>query len=374
MAIAQEEYVARLSRIRRAVTDTGLDALLVYSWKRGQVHYVSGYVPNYLANVAMVVVPKDWDPTLFIRFPFDLDRAQAMCWFDDVRTSGDVGAVGRDAAGRLRELGLDRARIGLVTGDGFMDELPYTLFRVLEDELPAAVFSDARALMMDIRLIKSPAEFELLKASAELADAAIAAGKEALAPGVTEYQVMAAVEAAARAAGGENYLVAIAGDGTRELIGPPEDKPIEPGSVVILEIAVQVKGYWTQVARVFVAGQSTSEQRAIYRAVYRAYQAAADAARPGRTLEEVDGAAHAALSAAGYADYVEHDTGHGIGLDMPEPPRVEQGAKTPIQAGMALVLHPAVRVPGVGGAFVGGTVLITEDGPLPIHSIPEGEQ
>jgi len=372
MTIAQAEYAARLSRIRRAMTDAGLDALLIYSWKRGQVHYVSGYVPNYLANVAMVVVPQDRDSTLFIRFPFDLDRARAMCWFEDVRASGDVGALGRDAAARLRELGLDRGHIGLVTGDGLMDELPYTLFRVLEDELPAATFSDARALMMDIRLIKSPAEFELLKASAKVADAAIAAGKEALVPGVNEYQVVAAVEAAARAAGGENYLVAIAGDGTRELIGPPEDKPIEPGAVVILEIAVQVKGYWTQVARVFVAGQPTSKQRAIYRAVYRAYQAAADAARPGRRLEEVDGAAHAVLSAAGYADYIEHDTGHGIGLDMPEPPRVEAGAVTPIQAGMALVLHPAARLPGVGGAFIGGTVLISEDGPLAIHTIPEG--
>jgi len=355
------------------MADAGLDALLVYSWKRGQVHYVSGYVPNYLANVAMVVVPQNQEPTLFIRFPFDLDRARAMCWFDDVRASGDVGALGCDAAARLRELGHHRGRIGLVTGDGLMDELPYTLFQILEDELPAATFSDARALMMDMRLIKSPAEFELLKASAEVADAAIAAGGGILAPGIREYQVVAAVEAAARAAGAENYLVAIAGEGTQELIGPPEDKPIKPGSVVILEIAVQVKGYWTQVARVFVAGQPTPEQRAIYRAVYGAYRAAADAACPGRTLEEVYGVAHAVLSAAGYADYVEHDMGHGIGLDMPEPPRVEPGAVTPIQPGMALVIHPALRVPGVGGAFVGGTVLVTEDGLLLIHTIPEGE-
>jgi Xaa-Pro dipeptidase len=374
MTIAQTEYAARLSRVRGAMADAGLDALLVYSWKRGQVHYVSGYIPNYLANVAMVVVPQDRDPTLFIRFPFDLDRARAMCWFDDVRASGDVGALGRDATARLRELGLDQGRIGLVTGDGVMDELPYTLFQGLKDELPAATFSDARALMMDIRLTKSAAEFELLKGSAAVADAAIAAGEEALAPGVNEYQVVATVEAAARAAGGENYLVAIAGEGSRELIGPPEDKPIKPGAVVILEIAVRVRGYWTQVARAFVAGQPTSEQRAIYQAVYGAYRAAADAARPGTTLEAVDGAARAALSAAGYADYIEHDTGHGIGLDMPEPPRVEAGAEAPIQAGMALVLHPAVRVPGVGGAFVGGTVLISEDGPLPIHTIPEGEQ
>jgi Xaa-Pro aminopeptidase len=68
-----------------------------------------------------------------------------------------------------------------------MDELPYTLFQVLKDELPAATFSDARVLMMNIRLIKSTAEFDLLRGSAAVADAAIAASKEALAPGVNEH-------------------------------------------------------------------------------------------------------------------------------------------------------------------------------------------
>jgi Xaa-Pro dipeptidase len=63
--------------------------------------------------------------------------------------------------------------------------------------------------------------------------------------------------------------------------------------------------------------------------------------------------------------------GHGIGIDLPEPPRIEDADLTRLEAGMALVVHPAVRVPGVGGAFLGGTVLVGEDGPEAIHSIPE---
>jgi Xaa-Pro dipeptidase len=372
MTTTRQEYLARLQRIRQEMSAEALDALLVYSWKRGQVHYVSGYVPNYLANVAMVVLSQREEPTLFIRFPFDLDRAKRMCWFGDVRASGDVTAIGRDAAIRLRELGLDDGEIGLVSGDNVMDELPYTLYQQLRSDLPTAQFTDRRDLIMDIRLSKGPAEFALMKQSAAVADAAIAAGQRVLAPGISEHALVAAVEAAARGNGAENYLVAIAGEGTQELIGPPEHKAIQPGAVVILEAAVQVQGYWTQVARVFVAGDPTCEQQAISEAVYRAYRAAADTARPGKTLEEVQLAAQAVLSEAGYADYIEHDTGHGIGLDMPEPPRVELGAKAPIQEGMALVLHPAVRMPGVGGAFIGGTVLITQDGPVPIHHIPEG--
>jgi len=371
MTIEQQEYTARLARIRQAMADKGLDALLVYSWKRGQVRYVSGYTPNYIANVAMVVVPQRQDPTLFIRFPFDLERARSMCWFDDVRASGDVGAVGRDAAARLRELQLDRGCIGLVSGDGVMDELPYTLYQQLRHGLPNVTFSDARGLVMDMRLIKSSAEFTLLERSAEVADAAVAAGEAVLASGVSEYAVVAAVEAAARAAGAEDYLVVIASQGAQELIGPPEDKIIEPGAVVILEVAPQVGGYLTQVARTFVVGDPPAEQRLIYETVHRAYLAAVDAAYPGKALGAVGQAAYAVLDAAGYADYIEHDVGHGIGLDLPEPPSVGSSSELVIQEGMVLVLHPAVRVPGVGGAFVGGTVLVTMDGPVPIHVIPK---
>jgi len=371
MTISKEEYAGRLSRIRQAMAGKNLDALLVYSWKRGQVRYVSGYTPNYIANVALVVIPRHEDPTMFIRFPFDLERAQGMCWFDDVRASGDVAAVGQDAAARLRELGLDRGHVGLVSGDGVMDELPYTLYDQLQTDLPQVVFSDARKLAMDMRLIKSPAEFALLERSASVADAAVEAAGAAIAPGASEYALVSAAEATARAAGADGYLVAIASRGTQELIGPPEDKQIEPGAVVIVEVAVQVSGYWTQVARAFVAGEPTAEQRAIYEAVYRAYLSAVDAVSLGKPLGEVGETAYAVLDAAGYADYIEHDVGHGIRLDLPEPPSVRVGAELSIQEGLVLVLHPAVRVPGVGGAFIGGTVLVTQDGPVAIHQIPE---
>ena len=371
MTISKDEYAGRLSRIRQAMADKDLDALLVYSWKRGQVRYVSGYTPNYIANVALVVIPRHEDPTMFIRFPFDLERAQAMCWFDDVRASGDVAAVGRDAATRLRELKLDRGRIGLVSGDGVMDELPYTLYDQLRGDLPQVTLSDARKLTMDLRLIKSPAEFNLLEQSARVADAAVEAAGGTIAPGIGEYALVSVAEATARAAGADGYLVAIAGRGTQELIGPPEDKQIEPGAVVIVEVAVQVDGYWTQVARAFVAGEPTAEQHAIYEAVYRAYSSAVDAVSIGKPLGVVAEAAYAVLNAAGYADYIEHDVGHGIGLDLPEPPSVQVGADLPIREGMVLVLHPAVRVPGVGGAFIGGTVLVAQDGPVAIHQIPE---
>ena len=197
MVIAAEEYASRLEGIRAAMEPAGLDALLVYSWKRGQVRYVSGYTPNYVANVGIVVVPRRDDPTLFIRFPFDLERARSMCWFADVRASGGVPAMGRDVVSMLRELQLDRSVIGLVSGADTMDELPYTFYQQLADALPEVGFPDARSLVMSQRLIKSPAEFRLLKRSAAVADDAIAAEESAARQGASD--VSRAPERARRA-------------------------------------------------------------------------------------------------------------------------------------------------------------------------------
>ncbi len=371
MSIARAEYERRLATIRDRMAGQGLDALLVYSWKRGQVRYVTGYTPNYIANVAAVVLPASGEPAMFIRFPFDLERARRACWFENVQASGDISPIGRDVVACLRRLGLaDGARIGLVTGDGAMDELPYTLYRQIEADLPLAELVDARSLVMDLRQIKSPAEFALLRRSARVADAAVEAASLAIAPGVDEFAVAAAVEGAARLRGATAWLPAIAGRASRELIGPPEPAALPDDDMTIVEFAVEVDGYWTQVARTFAPGGPTPAQKAVYRAVYQAYQAEVRACRPGVPFGAIAQAAEESLAASGFGEHSEHDYGHGIGLDLPEPPRIGLDDTAVVEPGMVLVLHPALRVPGVGGAFIGGTVLVHADRAEEIHAIP----
>jgi Xaa-Pro dipeptidase len=242
--------------------------------------------------------------------------------------------------------------------------------------------------------LKSPAEFTMLRAAANLTDAGIAVARQAIRPGCNEYEVVGAVEGELRRLGAEMHLVVISSKGESELIGPPEAKIIQPGDSVILEVAVQRLGYTAQVARVFFPGKPTPAQIEIYRATYAAYQAAVNAARLGNPPAKPAGTVAPAkpagtvacadlagaireeldrhhLSDTRLSEYLEQDMGHGIGIDLPEPPRIEKEDRTLLEPGMALVIHPAVRVPGVGGAFLGGTVLIHASGPEPLHVIPE---
>jgi Xaa-Pro dipeptidase len=374
MHIPMHEFQIRLERIRVAMAKEGLDALLVYSWRRGQVRYITGYQPDYIANVAAAIIPVVGEPSLIIRFPFDLDRARGTCWFEDVRASGDLKAVWSDVVVRLECLGLGDGRIGIVAADGIIDEFPHMLHSELAETLPHTRLVDASGLLTGLRVCKSSSEFALLRCSARIADVAANAAISASVVGASEHEVVAAAEASARVAGAEDFLVAIANAADQEPIGPPETKPIRSEAMVAIEVAAKVDGYWSQVARTIAVGVVTPDQRRIYHAAHGAYLAALEAAKPGNSLGAVYAAAHSALDAAGFADYLEHDAGHGIGLDLPELPRIERGSKEAIQEGMALVLHPSIRVPASGGAFVGGTILVTSDGPVPIHDIPGGLQ
>ena len=371
MSIKADEYRHRLEGLQARMTARALDALVVYSWKRGQVRYVSGYTPNYVANVAAVVITADAEPVMYIRFPFDLERARRMCWFDKVAASGDVSGIGRDVARALSEQGLrDGGRVGLVTGDSVIDELPYTLYQQLQAGLPGAKFVDARDLAMDMRRIKSPAEFAQLRRSAQVADAAVEAARQVMQPRTNDFAVVAAAEGEARRHGATAWLPAIAARASEALIGPPDHNDLPDADMTIFEFAVEVDGYWTQVARTFAPGPPTDAQKAIYRAVYQAYQAEVDACRPGAAFGELALAAERALEAAGLGEHSEQDYGPGIGLDLPEPPRIGINDAEVVERGMVIVLHPAVRAPGVGGAFLGGTVLVHEDGAEAIHAIP----
>ncbi len=367
--ISVAEYEKRLNLIRREMAQRELDAVLVYSWKRGQVRYISGYKPNYVANVAMVVVSSSGEPTLLIRFPFDLERAHKMSWLSDIRASGDFPGLARDCQTVLRERGGDLDRIGLVSGDFVVDEMPHSLYEMLKAALPDSEFIPALSIFEKARLYKSPAEAELTRESARVADAALAAAANMAQPGRSEYEVVAAAEAEARALGAEEILSVIA-PAASELVGPPESRVIGGEEMLVVEFAVQVEGYYAQVPGVFHTGITTAEQREMYQVAYQGYLAGLKAARPGNTVGDIAKAELATLEAAGWLKWHEYDLGHGDGLDHPEVPAITPTSDMPVEAGMVLCIHPGLRKPGVGGVFVGGTVLVGEEETVPLHRVP----
>jgi len=344
----------------------GLDALLVFSMKRSQVAYVSGYRPNYYSNCGLVMVPLERDPILWIRFGFDLPRARELCWFEDILTSPsyDLGAVVTDAASAVRSLGAKHPRIGIVSADAAIDEMGVSMYESFRAALPEADFELASDIFNDLRLIKSPAELEKLRAAAQLADSVAESLGKAIRPGQKECVACAFAEQTARQQGADCSLW-ISSDLSRMAL-PARDFEFRSGSFVICEFTVGLDGYWAQICRSYSLGKPSTEQQEVFTVCRNAYAAIVSAAKPGVSVGTLAETGYNTLAAGGCAESIPYGYGHGVGLENTEQYFIDPRSKALLSSNMTLISHPAIFVAGRGAAWVGGPFVVGENGNIPL--------
>jgi Xaa-Pro aminopeptidase len=370
--ISSQEFQQRVQNIRKQMKKRNFEVLFIYSQRRGHVTYVSGYRPNYHTNSAVVVLPLERDPIMWVKFPFDVSRARTMSWFDDIRgsISEDSLKMFSECGEAIRSLGLGRSRIGCVASDLAVDEMGVSLSEALRAQLPSAQLEPASDLLNELRLVKSQNEIAILREATHLAGrVAESLGKE-IKPGQTER--LAAVRAAqtARFERGECDII-ISSDSSR-MAFPPSDHEFQRGRVVNCEITVQLEGYWVQICRVFSIGTPAAGQREVFEVARSAYEAAVQMARPGTSVACLADAVHKVIAPC-YKNCIQYGTGHGVGLDLPELYPVEHECEGRLSPGMVLVIHPGIWVTDKGAAFVGGPMAVTEDGPSRLDTTSQTE-
>jgi Xaa-Pro aminopeptidase len=177
------------------------------------------------------------------------------------------------------------------------------------------------------------------------------------------------MEYAARRAGAEEMsFPTIIASGARSALphGRASDEPIKPGGFVVCDFGVILDGYCSDQTRTVwvgnVAPGAQQDARAAYEAVLEAQLAATSAVRPGVSVGEVDAAARKVLRKRGLGRYFTHSTGHGVGLEIHEAPRVAAGQKTVLQPGMVITIEPGVYFPGKWGVRIEDMVTVTARG------------
>jgi hypothetical protein len=125
----------RIAAVQDEMRSRNLDALLVYSQKRGHVAFLSGYRPNYHTNSAFLLMPTGEDPSLLIKFGFDMPRARNLSWVEDIRPGGSENAVCwlHEFAEIVKKKGLEGARLGWVASDDTVDEMSAALFDAMRE-------------------------------------------------------------------------------------------------------------------------------------------------------------------------------------------------------------------------------------------------
>jgi len=217
-----------------------------------------------------------------------------------------------------------------------------------------------------LRMIKSPAEAQCIQRAQGIAEAALAhVLTHDLREGVTERELALALDFYMLRHGAQAVAfetIALAGENGSRPHGVPGDRPLRPGDLVTMDFGCVVSGLHSDMTRTVALGDCGGEAREIYQTVLRAQLAALDTVGPGVPCAQVDAAAREVIQAAGYDAQFRHGTGHGVGLEIHEGPRLAPKSKDILEPGMVVTVEPGIYLPGKCGVRIEDMVLVTEDG------------
>ena len=224
---------------------------------------------------------------------------------------------------------------------------------------------EAPALVEQARMVKGEDEIACLRSAVMLGASLFDRALEIIRPGVRETEVAAEMEHAARKAGAEAMsFETIVASGERSALphGRASQAAIPCEAFVVCDFGVILSGYCSDMTRTVYVGRPAAEARGVYQAVKQAQLAAVDAVAPGISVGDVDRAARKSLQKSGLAKYFTHSTGHGVGLEIHEAPRVAAGQTEILQPGMVITIEPGVYLPGKWGVRIEDMVVVTERG------------
>jgi Xaa-Pro dipeptidase len=245
--------------------------------------------------------------------------------------------------------------------------------RQLEESVTNARFVDVEPLLSQLRITKDEEEIESMRRAGIVNEECFGRVVADLRPGVTELELAAIWQKAALdATGGELPEAPIVASGLNG--ASPHtwatSRPVAEGDLVTIDGFLRVDGYYSDITRTYAVGQVEDELVRIYSVVEEANAAARDLIRPGIEAQEVDRAARLVIEKAGYGEYFIHRTGHGLGLEIHEPPYIVEGNDLALQPGMTFTVEPGIYIPGRGGVRIEDNVLVTEDGCETLTTLP----
>ena len=217
----------------------------------------------------------------------------------------------------------------------------------------------------ELRMIKSADELALIRRSVETNSRAFEQTVSRVKPGIRESDLAAELEYRMRRLGAEKpAFETIVATGVRSALphAQPTAARLAAGDLVVVDMGAFQEGYASDMTRMLSVGAPNAKTKRMYRAVHEAQLAAIDAVRPNATTVSVDNAARRVLAGYGLDHCFIHSTGHGLGLEIHEPPRLGKRDKHRLKPGMAITIEPGAYIEGFGGVRIEDTVVVTKTG------------
>jgi Xaa-Pro dipeptidase len=244
--------------------------------------------------------------------------------------------------------------------------------RALEGAAPGAEFVSLEESLPGLRVIKDDSELAAMGEAIAITEAALYRLIAQPLIGLTERQIAGRLEQEMLQAGADTvaFVIVVAGPNSTDPHKEPSDRPVRAGEFLTIDCGLTKGGYLSDITRTFGLGEIDARLMRMYDTVLRANAAGKAAVRSGIAAQEVDRAARQVIRDAGYGDYFVHRTGHGLGLEVHEPPYIVEGNARLLEAGMVFTVEPGIYVPGVGGVRIEDDVVVTQDGVDCLTSFP----
>ena len=339
----------RLSQLKDLMAERGWDLLLLYghTWRKDffrcliNLNFSGPHAVAALDRSGQVraVLSDPWDAEALTECPGSSDFLQGLAQFAARR--GSVAIAGME---------MMEAR--------FVQAFAHPVSATFDVE--------------EIRRVKTAREMKLIRQAADLADRGYQHFAGVIEAGMTEYELVAEVEAFLKTNGAEDNFMLIASGGT-EVTGmkPPTGRRFQLGDSVTTELTPQVDGYWAQICRTLVLGEPNAKQREAFSIFNTAQKAAEDFLKPGVNIADVARVQNDVFRQHGYGEYTgpkyTRVRGHGLGLHCDENPYVLEDVNYTVKEGMTLIAHPNTYLPLSGYMVFGNSLVVTADGCEPLN-------
>ncbi|RZH66966.1 M24 family metallopeptidase [Natrinema altunense] len=376
----QPPFERRIAACQRRLEDAEAD--LAVCFPSPNLTYLTGFEETPSERHLLLFVPEHGDPALVAPAMYEDQLSDLPIPALQLRPWTDADDPLEEIATVLEGYRLSGSDPATVLVD---DRLWATFTQDLRELCPDAEFGLASAVLEPLRIRKDDVELDALRRAGAIADRVSLEirdrGDDLV--GTTESELAAEIDRLLAAHGGEEpafeTIVAAGPNGARPH-HHSGSRPIEAGDPIVLDfgafVAADLEGgtgrYPGDQTRTIVVGDPPATYEHVHDTVREAQEAAIDAVEPGVEAGAIDRAARSVIEAAGYGDAFVHRTGHGVGLEVHEPPYIVAGNDRELEPGMVFSVEPGIYLDGQFGVRIEDLVVVTDDGAERLNDTPRG--
>lgn len=333
------------------------------------LYYLTGLSFHLMERPVVMLIPPDDRPTLVLP-ELEATKAEHLSSRINLYKYGeDDNSRSKAFQDAVRSLNIGSLKVGVEPLRFRIHEL-----HLLEDAAPSWQFVNGEVVLSKLRIIKNPDEQDKMQRAVEIAESALQATFPHIEAGMTERELASELSMQLLGAGSEADFpfepIVASGPNSALPHAVPTDRKLQHGDLLLIDWGARHAGYISDLTRTYSLGEPDAKLATLHEIVLEANRSGRSTVAPDRMCGEIDQAARQVIEARGYGSQFIHRTGHGIGLEIHEPPYIRDGNERILAPGMTFTIEPGIYLPNEGGVRIEDDILVTEDGGRSLSTLP----